>query len=97
MVACQDDDCSIPQVAFNFVPISQLSNIDKDALIGIIHHIFLSSYFLNCFFFVTDVIGVAKSASEVSTITTKTTNKELKKREVHLVDDTNTEVLLWSF
>ena len=39
-----------------------------------------------------DVIGVAKSASEVSTIISKTTSKELKKREVHLVDSTNTEV-----
>lgn len=41
-----------------------------------------------------DVIGVAKSASEVSTITSKTTNKELRKREVHLVDSSSTEIHL---
>jgi len=41
-----------------------------------------------------DIIGVAKSASEVTHIVSKTTNKELKKREIHLVDSTNTEVNL---
>ncbi|ELU09821.1 hypothetical protein CAPTEDRAFT_172916 [Capitella teleta] len=33
-----------------------------------------------------DVLGVVKSVAEVSTITTKQTNKELKKRELELVD-----------
>ena len=40
------------------------------------------------------MIGVAKSASDVTTIVTKTTNKELRKREVHLVDASSTEVTL---
>ena len=48
--------------------------------------------FSNGKFAFVDVIGVAKSASDVSTIMSKTTSKELKKREVHLVDSTNTEV-----
>ena len=40
------------------------------------------------------MIGVARSASDVVTIVSKTTSKELTKREIHLVDDTNTEVAL---
>lgn len=36
-----------------------------------------------------DIIGVVKSTSDVSTIVTKATNKELKKREIHLVDNSN--------
>ena len=42
--------------------------------------------------YLVDVIGVAKSATDVTTIVSRTTNKELKKREVHLVDSSNTEV-----
>jgi len=36
-----------------------------------------------------DIIGVVKSTSDVTTIVTKATNKELKKREIHLVDNSN--------
>lgn len=35
-----------------------------------------------------DVIGVVKSTSDVTTIVAKATNRELKKREMCLVDDT---------
>lgn len=44
-----------------------------------------------------DVIGVVKSFGEVSTIVTKATNKELTKREITLVDDSNASIncTLW--
>jgi replication factor A1 len=44
-----------------------------------------------------DVIGVMKSCGEVTTIVTKATNRELKKRELHLVDNSNCSVscTLW--
>ena len=44
-----------------------------------------------------DVIGIVKSASYVRTITTKATSRELKKRELHLVDNSNCSVncTLW--
>ncbi|XP_038058946.1 replication protein A 70 kDa DNA-binding subunit-like isoform X3 [Patiria miniata] len=41
-----------------------------------------------------DVIGVVKSASDVTTITTKTTNRELTKRELHIIDDSSKVVTL---
>lgn len=41
-----------------------------------------------------DVIGVCKSANEVQTLIARTTNKELKKREVLMVDQTNTGITL---
>ncbi|GLV34544.1 Replication protein A1 [Carabus blaptoides fortunei] len=41
-----------------------------------------------------DVIGVCKHASDVQTITTRSTNKELKKRELILVDQSGTSVTL---
>lgn len=34
----------------------------------------------------TDVIGVCKSVTDITSIITKTTNRKLNKREVHLVD-----------
>ncbi|XP_046438075.1 replication protein A 70 kDa DNA-binding subunit-like [Daphnia pulex] len=43
---------------------------------------------------VIDVIGVVKSANDVRVIVSKTTNKELRMREVQMVDSTNTEVNL---
>ena len=92
---CHDDASNIPSISFNFVPISQLTKMEKDAIIGkrslnlIIKKLdFISPENK-------DVIGVAKSASDVTTIVSKTTNKELRKREVHLVDATNTEVTLF--
>ncbi|KAI9564074.1 Replication protein A 70 kDa D-binding subunit [Daphnia sinensis] len=74
VVPCHDDTSDIPSVTFNFVPINQLINLEKDSII--------------------DIIGVAKSANDLRVITSKTTNKELRMREVQLVDSTNTEVNL---
>ena len=94
MTPCHDDASSTPSFTFNFVPISQLTKMEKDAIIGkrslnLIRKLdFISPENI-------DVIGVAKSASDVTTIVSKTTNKELRKREVHLVDATNTEVTLF--
>ncbi|TRM59296.1 hypothetical protein BD626DRAFT_508842 [Schizophyllum amplum] len=44
-----------------------------------------------------DVIGVVKEVSDLSEITTKTTNRTMKKRELTLVDDTgfSVRVTLW--
>lgn len=44
-----------------------------------------------------DVIGVVKSAGDVATIVAKATNRELKKRDICLVDDSMTSVTctLW--
>jgi hypothetical protein len=41
---------------------------------------------------VSDLIGVCKSSSEVQTLIARNTNRELKKREVTLVDQSNTSV-----
>ena len=86
-----DDASNIPSITFNFVPINQLTNLEKDAIIGKR----LLNFIMKLDLIVrenVDVIGVAKSASDVTTIVSKTTNRELRKREVHLVDATNTEV-----
>lgn len=41
-----------------------------------------------------DIIGVCQNASDVVSLTSKNTNRELKKREVNLVDQSNTSVAL---
>ncbi|XP_073336029.1 replication protein A 70 kDa DNA-binding subunit-like [Pagrus major] len=75
IVPC-DDGQGIPAVHCDFVPIAQLENRDKDAII--------------------DVIGVCKSADDVSRITTKT-SREVSKRALNLIDTTGKEVAvtLW--
>ena len=45
-------------------------------------------------FTIIDVIGVAKSASDVNTVTIKSTNKEIVKRDVQLVDQNRMQVNL---
>ncbi|XP_071789766.1 replication protein A 70 kDa DNA-binding subunit-like [Asterias amurensis] len=44
-----------------------------------------------------DIIGVVKSTGDVSTITTKTTNRELTKRELQIIDDSEkiVNLTLW--
>ncbi|XP_014677373.1 PREDICTED: replication protein A 70 kDa DNA-binding subunit-like [Priapulus caudatus] len=71
---CMDESANIPKMSFNFVPISELAKVQKDAMI--------------------DVVGVCKSAGDLATIMTKTTNRELSKRDITLVDGTQTEVRL---
>jgi replication factor A1 len=46
----------------------------------------------NKFKTVLDVIGVCKSSGEVQTLISRNTNRELKKREVVIVDQSNTGV-----
>lgn len=43
---------------------------------------------------IVDVIGVCKEVMDMSTVTQRSTGRELKKRDVQLLDNTNTEVRL---
>ncbi|TWW75009.1 Replication protein A 70 kDa DNA-binding subunit [Takifugu flavidus] len=75
IVPCADGQ-DIPAVQCDFVPIAELENRDKDAII--------------------DVIGVCKTAEDVSRITTKS-SREVSKRTLHLIDTTGKMVAatLW--
>lgn len=44
--------------------------------------------------FCVDLIGVAKNIGDLETFTARTTNRELKKREITLVDQSNTAVII---
>lgn len=44
------------------------------------------------FFIPLDVLGVCKSAGDVVSLIARSTRKELKKREINLVDESNTMV-----
>ncbi|XP_069002313.1 replication protein A 70 kDa DNA-binding subunit-like isoform X1 [Embiotoca jacksoni] len=76
IVPCNDSE-SIPTAHCDFVPIAELENRDKDAII--------------------DVIGVCKSAEDVTRIVTKT-SREVSKRALHLMDTSGKEVTvtLWA-
>ncbi|EFA12891.1 replication protein A 70 kDa DNA-binding subunit [Tribolium castaneum] len=71
---CLTDDGHVPQVKYNFVPISALAEKEVGNLV--------------------DVIGICKEASEVQTFTSKSTNRELRKREITLVDQSKTSIAL---
>ncbi|XP_015235534.1 PREDICTED: replication protein A 70 kDa DNA-binding subunit-like [Cyprinodon variegatus] len=75
IVPCEDTH-DIPSMQCDFVPIGDLENRDKDAII--------------------DIIGVCKSAEDVSRITTKN-SREVSKRAINLIDTTGkvVTVTLW--
>ncbi|XP_077336698.1 replication protein A 70 kDa DNA-binding subunit isoform X1 [Lithobates pipiens] len=61
-----DDTSDVPTVQFDFVPISELENKNKDTLL--------------------DIIGVCKSFDEVTKVTIKSNNREVSRRNIHLMD-----------
>lgn len=73
VILCNEDS-DIPSLQFNFVPICDLTKLDKDSVI--------------------DVIGVCKRVGDLQTVIARSTRKELKKRDLGLVDASNTEVQL---
>lgn len=71
------DAGEIPSLKFVFVPIAQITTLEKDA---------------TC-----DVIGIIKEAGDLGSITTKTTQKQLSKRDLTLLDTSgcSIRVTLW--
>ncbi|TDG49079.1 hypothetical protein AWZ03_004564 [Drosophila navojoa] len=70
----EDDNGGIPEIKFDLIPISQVSNMENKEAV--------------------DTIGICKEVGELQTFTSRTTNKELKKRELTLVDMSNAAVTL---
>ncbi|GIX74979.1 replication protein A 70 kDa DNA-binding subunit [Caerostris extrusa] len=77
IMPCEESASSIPMLQYDFIPIAQIEQVEKDSNI--------------------DVIGVCKSCSDLQTFVARTSNKELTKRDVKLVDRSNKEVsiTLW--
>ncbi|GFY04709.1 replication protein A 70 kDa DNA-binding subunit [Trichonephila clavipes] len=74
IMPCEEISSSIPMLQYDFVPIAQIEQVEKDSNI--------------------DVIGVCKSCADVQTFVARTTNKEMTKRDIKLVDRSNKEVNL---
>lgn len=71
---CQEEGGSIPQVQYNFIPISEIAEKNKDDFV--------------------DVIGICKEASPVVKFVSRASNRELTKREVTLIDQSNSSIVL---
>lgn len=74
---CFEDTSALPSVRYNFVPIRQIAQYEKDQYI--------------------DVIGVVQNCGELSSITVKSTQTSLSKRDVTLLDTSmySVKVTLW--
>ncbi|XP_015379550.1 PREDICTED: replication protein A 70 kDa DNA-binding subunit [Diuraphis noxia] len=68
------DDSQLPALKFNFVPLSQVKDVDVDGIV--------------------DVIGVCHTVGELTMLMSKTTRKELKKRDVTIVDQSQSSVTI---
>ena len=56
--------------------------------------VFLPIHLLSIFFYFPDVIGVVKSVGDMTTVIGKQSNREIKKRDISLVDDDRVQVRL---
>lgn len=74
IIPCHDTGTDIPAIQFNFVPISDIENKERNCIL--------------------DVLGIVKSAADLQILTSRTTGKELKKRDLNLVDESNAMVCL---
>lgn len=76
IVPCHDVS-SIPKQRYTFVPINQMNDYPKDAIV--------------------DVIAVVKEVGELQTLTSKTTQRQMTKRDLVLVDQSNSSIkaTLW--
>ncbi|XP_059611665.1 replication protein A 70 kDa DNA-binding subunit [Phlebotomus argentipes] len=68
------DDMNTPKVQYNFVPISQIVNLEANSMI--------------------DVIGVCSNAGEMVQFTARSSGRELRKRDLTLVDQSKASVIL---
>jgi replication factor A1 len=84
--ACDaDEGKNIPQVQFNFIPISEIANRPANSTCGKSKLFFIDQS--SKFRLFIDVIAVVKSTSDMQTIISKTSQKEFSKRELLLVDE----------
>lgn len=90
---CQNEDISIPTTKYDFISIDKIANIQTGTLVGKMRYIFQidSVVYIN-FFLKTDICGICKDVSDIQTFQAKSTGRELKKKEVVLVDQSNNSV-----
>lgn len=71
---CKEEDGAIPEIKYDFVPITQVANMEPKAAL--------------------DIIGICKEVGELQTFTSRTSNKEFKKRDLTLVDTSEAAVVV---
>lgn len=95
MQLCEEEG-GIPGIRYNFIQISDIKECGKDALIGMSIYLYLSrnqsilatNQFISLRLLSnhSDVLGVVTETQPAATIVTKTTKKDLLKRNVTLLD-----------
>ena len=96
VIACHDDVDDIPSISYDFRPLSEVETKEKNELMGTIKlSPSLSRQRVNKFYvnkLLLDVMGVVKSSEDVISLTSRNTGKEVRKRDIHIVDMSNCEV-----
>ena len=91
-------ESSLPTIQYNFRPIAEIESIEPNTLIGTCSYIFITlNDNQNATPFFSDVIGVCKSIGDLTSITTKSTNRKVSKRDLQLVDRTSRGVRSFKF
>lgn len=94
VITCVSDD-SIPQIQYNFTPLNALKDIAADSTIGEFIQIFASVeriLYPNHCELLADVIGICQQTSDIQNLVARTTRRDLKKRDITLVDSSDASV-----
>lgn len=94
---CFGADDSVPKVSYNLVPLSQISSMESNAIVGecccctlwVKNEVHLPLTIPDAFI---DVAGVCRDVGDVFQFTAKASGRELKKRDVTLVDRSSASV-----
>lgn len=87
---CEDDVDNIPQTQYNFITIDKVGHMEVGAFVG--KFVFLLGRFFSLRCFLEDVIGVCKSTSDLQMFQARSTGREMKKRELTIVDQSDNAV-----
>ena len=85
---CDEVD-SIPQLNISLCPLNEISNKNEKDIVGQFINLIFFSFSIQLFASFKDIIGIVKSVGELSNIVVKSTGKDLLKREIQIVDDSN--------
>ena len=80
MPQCTEEAPDLPTLQYDFTSIADIESIEPNTLIGWTTYMYMCVHVTGCVTVFIDVVGVCKSAAEVSSVTLRTTSKQVMPR-----------------
>lgn len=95
---CFDGSDNVPKVTYNLVPLSQIPQMEPNAVVGELvvewRYRDVQCSFKRSFLSFKDIGGVCREVGDIIQFVAKTSGRELKKRDVTLVDRSSASVCI---